>query len=328
MFVMFAMFTFLSFGLFLISFGTLVFPSVTNWLLKQIDPKWKVTRKMAFYSCVVCSIASITLFGIADIFKMEEEANEIIQATDVPKQQAQPRSIPKPKPKPNPYQVGTVTKVIDGDTIEVNLNGKTEKVRMLLVDTPETVHPNKPVQPYGKEASEFTKKLLLNKEVKLEKDKEDRDQYQRLLRYIYVDSQSVQEQLLSKGFARVVIYPPNTKYVQKYQKIQDQAKSKKIGIWSIDGYVKEGGFHPPAKKKTITTEKPKLKTTTTPTQTRSTPQTTRPKPRSTSTYTGGDKDCKDFATQREAQRFFESQRPGDPHGLDRDGDGIACESLP
>lgn len=323
MFVMFALFTFLFLFLLGISFITLIYPPPINWLFQKIDHKWKVTRKIAFISSIVCLVLFIVSFGITDVFHEPEEP-ESPKTETVSNQQAKPT----PKTKSNPYQTGTVTKVIDGDTVEVQIGEKVEKVRMLLVDTPETVHPNKPVQPYGKEASEFTKKLLLNKEVKLEKDKEDRDQYQRLLRYIYVDSQSVQEQLLSKGFARVVIYPPNTKYAQKYQKIQDQAKSKKIGIWSIDGYVKEDGFHPPAKKKTTTTEKPKLKTTTTPTQTRSTPQTTRPKPRSTSTYTGGDKDCKDFATQREAQRFFESQRPGDPHGLDRDGDGIACESLP
>lgn len=318
MFVMFALFTFLFLFLLGISFITLIYPPPINWLFQKIDHKWKVTRKIAFISSIVCLVLFIVSFGITDVFHEPEEP-ESPKTETVSKQQA----TPTPKTKSNPYQTGTVTKVIDGDTVEVQIGEKVEKVRMLLIDTPETVHPNQPVQPYGKEASDFTQKLLLNKEVKLEKDQEDKDKYGRLLRYIYVEDQSVQELLLTEGLARVAVYPPNTKYEQKYRELQDQAKAKKIGIWSINGYVKDDGFDPPEKKETV------QKTN------QSKPQTSRPsntqprsRPRSTSTYTGGDKDCKDFATQREAQRFFESQRPGDPHGLDRDGDGIACESLP
>lgn len=315
MFVMFALLTFLFLFLLGISFITLIYPPPINWLFQKIDHKWKVTRKIAFISSIVCLVLFIVSFGITDVFHEPESP----KTETVSKQQAKPT----PKTKLNPYQTGTVTKVIDGDTIEVNLNGKIEKVRMLLIDTPETVHPNQPVQPYGKEASDFTQKLLLNKEVKLEKDQEDKDKYGRLLRYIYVEDQSVQELLLTEGLARVAVYPPNTKYEQKYRELQDQAKAKKIGIWSINGYVKDDGFDPPEKKETVQKTNQSEPQTSRPSNTQS-----RSQPRSTSTYTGGDKDCKDFATQREAQRFFESQRPGDPHGLDRDGDGIACESLP
>src|SRR5690606_14118634 len=216
LFIFFAFFSLFLIALLGVSFITLIYPPLTNWLLQKVDPKWVVTRKMAFFSGFLCFFSLIISLGATAQFtpSTQQPKSAPVKPEVVEKQQS--------KPKPDPYQTGTVTKVIDGDTIEVNLNGKLEKVRMLLIDTPETVHPNQPVQPYGKEASEFTKKLLLNKEVKLEKDKEDRDQYQRLLRYIYVDSQSVQEQLLSKGFASVVIYPTNTKYLQQYQKIQHQ----------------------------------------------------------------------------------------------------------
>lgn len=317
LFIFFAFFSLFLIALLGVSFITLIYPPLTNWLLQKVDPKWVVTRKMAFFSGFLCFFSLIISLGATAQFtpSTQQPKSAPVKPEVVEKQQS--------KPKPDPYQTGTVTKVIDGDTIEVNLNGKLEKVRMLLIDTPETVHPRRPAQPYGKEASDFTQKLLLNKEVKLEKDQEDKDKYGRLLRYIYVEDQSVQELLLTEGLARVAVYPPNTKYEQKYRELQDQAKAKKIGIWSINGYVKDDGFDPPEKKETV------QKTN------QSKPQTSRPsnpqsrsQPRSTSTYTGGDKDCKDFATQREAQRFFESQRPGDPHGLDRDGDGIACESLP
>lgn len=312
LFIFFAFFSLFLIALLGVSFITLIYPPLTNWLLQKVDPKWEVTRKMAFFSGFLCFFSLIISLGATAQFtpSTQQPKSAPVKPEVVAKQQS--------KPKPDPYQTGTVTKVIDGDTIEVNLNGKIEKVRMILIDTPETVHPNQPVQPYGKEASEFTKKLLLNKEVKLEKDKEDRDKYNRLLRYIYVDNQSIQEQLLEKGLARVAVYPPNTKHEQKYQKIQDQAKSKKIGIWAINGYVKNDGFHPVGN--VSQEKKPQLKPTS---------PSPRPKPQPrTPTYTGGDKDCKDFSTQLAAQRFYESQGPGDPHGLDRDGDGIACESLP
>lgn len=211
-----------------------------------------------------------------------------------------------------------VTKVVDGDTFEIELHGKKEKVRLLLVDTPEMVHPNKPAQPYGKEASDFTKGLLEGKEVELERDKVEKDKYGRLLFYAYVDGKSVQEQLIEKGLARVAVYQQGLKNEVTYKQIEEEAKNKKVGIWSIDDYVQEDGFYPPKKEEQKKKEPQKE-------QTQSSEQREEP-PRSN--YTGGDKDCKDFATQREAQRFFELQGPGDPHRLDRDGDGIACESLP
>nr|BDD48390.1 hypothetical protein 3 [Thermoactinomycetaceae bacterium] len=98
------------------------------------------------------------------------------------------------------------------------------------------------------------------------------------------------------GLARVAVYQLGMKNEAKYKQIQEEVKSKKIGVWSINNYVKENGFYPPKQNQP--------------------------------TYTGGDKDCGDFSTQNSAQSFFESQGPGDPHGLDRDGDGVVCESLP
>lgn len=144
----------------------------------------------------------------------------------------------------------TVVSVIDGDTIKVKIGKKEETVRMLLIDTPETKHPKLGVQPFGPEASAFTKKLLTGKAVELEKDVGDaRDKYGRLLMYVYVDGKSVQEQLLQKGLARVAyVFAPNVKYVGKYQEIQKKAQKAEIGIWSIENYVQEDGFHGEVKK--------------------------------------------------------------------------------
>ena len=137
-----------------------------------------------------------------------------------------------------------VVSVTDGDTIKVRINGQIESVRFLLVDTPETKHPRLGEQPFGQEAKSFTKNMLEGKTVQLEKDVSDRDKYGRLLYYLYVDGKSVQEELLRNGLARVAyIYAPNTKYVDQYYAIQKEAQAKGKGIWSVENYVQEDGYH-------------------------------------------------------------------------------------
>lgn len=138
----------------------------------------------------------------------------------------------------------TLVRAVDGDTIKVKYNGKVKTVRYLLVDTPETKKPNSCVQPYGKEASEENKKLVESGKLELEFDKGGTDKYGRLLAYVYADGKSVQEQLLKDGLARVAyIYPPNTKYVDEYQKVENTAKKKHIAIWSKSGYATDKGFN-------------------------------------------------------------------------------------
>ncbi|MDN4593830.1 thermonuclease family protein [Polycladomyces subterraneus] len=259
---------------------------------------------------------------------------QAVQPNKEPTQVVKQPSSSKPS-KTNRVSVKVVD-VIDGDTIVVNLNGKNEKLRMILIDTPETVYPNKPKQPFGKEASDFTKKLLLNKTVELEMDVQERDQYGRLLAYVYLNGQSVQEQLLMRGLARVAVFPPNVKHLDEYRAIQDQAKQRKVGIWSIENYVHDDGFHPPQPK---VASKPAPKTSSSlegdSSQSSSASNRSSSSKRSSSHHSSslntGDKNCSDFSIQSEAQSYFESHG-GSPSnnvdGLDRDHDGIACESLP
>lgn len=127
----------------------------------------------------------------------------------------------------------TIVRVTDGDTFTVKMKDKTEKVRLLLVDTPESVKPNTPVEPYAIEASNYTKGILTKgKKVELEFDVNERDQYGRLLAYTYVDGEMLNRLLLEKGLAQVVIFQPNVKYVDEFRSIQQKAKNKGIGIWS------------------------------------------------------------------------------------------------
>lgn len=113
-----------------------------------------------------------------------------------------------------------VVRVIDGDTIVVDYNGAEETVRLIGVDTPESVHPiaSKNTEA-GVAASEFTKFYLNDQKVELEFDVRERDQYGRLLAYVYCDGKMFNEKLLRTGYASIATYPPNVKYVDKFADI-------------------------------------------------------------------------------------------------------------
>ncbi|EAD8646811.1 endonuclease [Listeria monocytogenes] len=136
--------------------------------------------------------------------------------------------------------------VVDGDTISVKFEGETKAktVRLLLIDTPESVKPNTPVQSYAKEASNYMKELVTNSKLTLEYDSGGAtDKYGRVLAYVYADGKNVNEEMLKEGFARVAyVYEPNTRYLSEFKQAAAAAKEKKKNIWSKDGYVTEKGF--------------------------------------------------------------------------------------
>lgn len=125
------------------------------------------------------------------------------------------------------------TKVIDGDTIEVENNGQRLKIRYIGIDTPESVKPDTPIECYGKEASEFNRNLVLGKKLRLESDVTDTDKYGRKLRYVYLeDGRMVNEIILEEGYARLLTIPPNVKYVDKLREAEKKARENKRGLWS------------------------------------------------------------------------------------------------
>ncbi|WP_369678761.1 thermonuclease family protein [Planococcus faecalis] len=110
-----------------------------------------------------------------------------------------------------------VTQVIDGDTIKIIYEGEEVTVRYLLIDTPETNHPRLGKQPLGSEATEENRRLIESGDVSIEFDVGDRfDDYDRLLAYIYVDGESVQEQMLASGLARVAYVFPQTHVTRRF----------------------------------------------------------------------------------------------------------------
>ncbi len=126
-----------------------------------------------------------------------------------------------------------VIRVVDGDTIIVALNHKPETIRLLGINTPETVKPNSPIECYGPEASKYTKELLTDKVVRLESDpsQDNRDKYHRLLRYVFLSNLNVNNALVHDGFAREYTFKAPYKYQKQFKADQKAAKKNHIGLW-------------------------------------------------------------------------------------------------
>lgn len=205
-------------------------------------------------------------------------------------------------------ETAVVVRVVDGDTIVVDRGYGPERLRYIGVDTPETVDPRRPVEWMGREASAANANLVEGREVVLESDVSDRDRYDRLLRYVWLHEGGtwtlVNLELIRLGFAQVVTYPPDVRYVDLYLAAQAEAREAGRGLW---------GAEPPGPAAPVV-----------------------PSP---SAAGGGDRsgcepaypgvciaaappdlDCGDVPFRR-----FEVLPP-DPHRFDGDGDGIGCES--
>ncbi|CAN5725359.1 hypothetical protein BH20ACT11_BH20ACT11_12910 [soil metagenome] len=265
---------------------------------------------------------------------------------------------PQPQPQPEPEQPGgsgerdssqggtglvsrgqvvTVSRVVDGDTIEVSptVNG-VQDVRLIGMDTPETYGGTEPL---GDQASAFTKGALTGRRVALEFDEERIDPYGRALAYVWTSGNAMfNSQLLRRGLAQVATFPPNTEYVSQFESIQRQARAENRGIWSLPqaqqcqladrgNGIGEGtsGCTGAAEPVPQESQEPSPAS---PSPTQEPAQESSPSPApAPSASSGGDLDCSDFSTQQEAQATLDAD-PSDPNGLDGEGDGVPCESLP
>lgn len=215
----------------------------------------------------------------------------------------------------------SVVKVVDGDTLSIDMDGKSQTIRLIGLNTPETVDPRKPVECFGKEASNKAKELLIGKKARIEKDPSqgDYDKYQRLLAYVFLeDGTNFNKWMIENGYGYEYTYDLPYKYQKEFKLAESQAKSQKKGLWA-DGIC----------------DQPKQETkTTTPAPTTSPKPASQPKPQPTtsSNYicSYNAYNCSDFSTHAEAQAAFEAcgGTSNDIHRLDQDKDGIACETLP
>ncbi len=206
-----------------------------------------------------------------------------------------------------------VTKVVDGDTIAVNMDGRTETIRLIGINTPETVDPRTTVLCFGTEASNKAKELLTGKRVRIEKDPSqgDRDKYGRALAYVYrEDGLFFNKYMVEEGYAYEYTYNIPYKYQSEFKAAQKFAEAEKRGLWAPG--VCDGS------EQTETTASPS------PTQ--------QPTPPPASQYSCATNlyNCSDFLTHGEAQSVYEAcgGASNDVHKLDNDKDGLACESLP
>src|SRR3989344_7632586 len=191
--------------------------------LKNIKTLWLVIISLSLIS------AGILLFIFSFSKKPEITSQSVLTSQSEAKYEAQDEIAALGTKNVIPQgEYFKVVRVIDGDTVEVE-GGQT--VRYIGIDTPETVHPQKTVECFGREASNKNKELVEGKFVQLEKDVSETDKYGRLLRYVYVDGVFVNELLVKEGFAHASSYPPDVKYQDLLVNAQKEAQSQNSGLW-------------------------------------------------------------------------------------------------
>ena len=175
-------------------------------------------------------MALLILVGIGLILKTiknerDQENTKIQNTTPFATQTFQPQK-----------KLNKVIKVIDGDTIVIEIENKHETVRLIGIDAPETVDPRKTIQCFGKEASNKAKEMLNNKSVFLEADSTqgERDKYQRLLRYVFLqDRTNFNKLMIEQGYAHEYTYKSNPyKYQKGFKKAEKEARENKKGLWA------------------------------------------------------------------------------------------------
>lgn len=131
-----------------------------------------------------------------------------------------------------PTQIVVVNRVVDGDTLD---SDKGERIRLIGIDAPEKEYKEQKEECFAQESKERLKELVEDHEVRLEKDMSERDKYDRLLRYVYINDVNINELLVREGFARLATYPPDTKYYGKLKEVERVAREEKAGLWGACG---------------------------------------------------------------------------------------------
>ena len=204
-----------------------------------------------------------------------------------------------------------VTKVVDGDTVAVNINGKNATIRLIGLDTPETVDPRKLVQCFGKEASARAKEILAGKRVRLEMDglQGQLDKYGRLLAYVFLEGGALFNKLMiAEGYGHEYTYHLPYKYQKEFKEAEKTARENQKGLWAPEACQGQASQINAMKPAQI------------------------PADISSGGYdcSRNAYNCSSFKTQAEAQYVFGlcGGNTNDIHKLDRDMDGKVCESLP
>lgn len=129
-----------------------------------------------------------------------------------------------------------VVHVVDGDTVKVKIADREETVRLIGIDSPESVHPQKPVECFAKEASAHLEETIKDKDVFIETDPSqgDTDKYGRLLRYIYLGDENINEMMVADGYAFEYTYADPYKFQDDFIEAEEEAREEEVGLWSPD----------------------------------------------------------------------------------------------
>lgn len=249
--------------------------------------------KIAGRKMVAIIFGGIFIISIIGIAATSESPPEATQQENSTYSEAVKPSPESKKQTTTPEGI-TVVSVVDGDTLKISSG---EVVRLIGIDSPETK------APYYIEAKSKLTELTLHKKVRLEKDISEVDRYGRLLRYIYVGDLFINLEMVKQGHATAYTYPPDVKYSEQFVAAEKEARSAKRGLWSSSAF-----------------------STTTPAPTQAPPS-------SGGGYSlppcaSSDCDCGHFSTHAHAQWFHDNYDTSDQHRLDRDDDGVVCETLP
>lgn len=218
----------------------------------------------------------------------------------------------------------TVARVVDGDTIDVTGCADAGRVRLTLIDTPEVFGG---AECFGREASDYASAwLTVGRRIDLQRDVSDRDRYRRLLRYVWVDGELFNEQIVFDGYAVLAVFPPDTAHQTRIADAQSAARTAGRGLWAVCGGADAAATPTPTGRATATPIP-------TPTPGGNLPLGTRTRVQVRYDPFGPDRDCPHFSTWDEAQDFYEAAGgPAvDPHRLDSDNEGVpgmACENRP
>jgi len=210
-------------------------------------------------------------------------------------------------------ETGKVVKVVDGDTVDVSISGQVMRLRLIGLNTPETKDPRKPVECFGKEASDQAKKLLNGKTVSLETDptQGNVDKYNRFLRFLWIDGKILYNlQMIQDGYAFEYTYNLPYKYQEQFKQAQRDAREKERGLWNPNAC---GGELKPVSEQPQTEQSSEAPTPTPKSEKQESKFSCSPK-----------KTCNQMSSCEEA--YFHLRECGN-RSLDRDKDGIPCESI-
>lgn len=198
-------------------------------------------KKVAY---ILSSVIALSVYYCISVFSGIQQKNistfELIpQFASVPKIQLTesfPQNVPNLDLNNSDYLVASVIKVVDGDTLSVSLDSKNTKVRLIGINTPETVDPRKGVECFGKEASNKVKEILKKGTIiyiQTDDSQQKYDSFGRLLGYVFLqDGRLLNQMLIEEGYAYEYTYKHPYVYSIEFKKAENSAKNKKVGLWA------------------------------------------------------------------------------------------------